>query len=506
MTNIILIMTDQHRADALGCYGNDVIETPNLDYLASVGTRFAHAYTPSPSCVPARAALMTGMEPWHTGILGMGGGQGPMGVGFAHTLPGELAKAGYHAAGVGKMHFYPQRSLNGFHETVLDESGREEDPGFVSDYRAWFRQQSGGRYDIVDHGIGWNSWMARPYHAPEWMHPTNWTVNEAIRFLGRRDPSRRFFLKVSFARPHSPYDAPQPYYDRYLRQEEKLPAPYRGDWDGMHDDPAEALRPDAWRGVKRSADILHARAGYYGSITHIDHQLGRLFERLKKEKLFDSSLILFVSDHGDMLGDHHLWRKTYAYEGSARIPMIAKLPGGRPAGAPAVIHAPVVLQDLMPTMLEAAGVPVPAAVDGLSLGSALRGDISGLETRGYIHGEHSTCYSEEQEMQYLTDGVFKYIWFPRLGTEQLFSLRDDLSESEDLAAEPKWREELLRWRGRLVRKLEARDVGLTDGDELVCQAGKPYLTSPYYEERRKRAAFDWESWTRKGAGSPVQEG
>src|SRR5690625_2073945 len=119
-------MTDQQRFDTLGCYGNDVIETPNLDWIASQGTVFKNAYTPSPSCVPARASLLSGMKPWNTGILGMGSSQGPMGVNFPQTLPGELSKAGFHTQLVGKGHFYPQRSLNGFHNTVLDESGRAE--------------------------------------------------------------------------------------------------------------------------------------------------------------------------------------------------------------------------------------------------------------------------------------------------------------------------------------------------------------------------------------------
>lgn len=132
--NVLLIMTDQQRWDTLGCYGNAVVETPNLDWLASMGIVFTAAYTSTPSCVPARASLITGMDPWNTGILGMGEGQHGMGVNFAHTLPGELALAGYHTQGVGKMHFHPQRALNGFHHTVLDESGRVGTPGFVSDY------------------------------------------------------------------------------------------------------------------------------------------------------------------------------------------------------------------------------------------------------------------------------------------------------------------------------------------------------------------------------------
>lgn len=489
MNNVILIMTDQHRADAMGCYGNRVVETPNLDWLASQGTRFTHAYSPSPSCVPARASLLTGLDPWHTGILGMGRGQGPMGVGFDYTLPGALADAGYQTFGVGKMHFYPQRARNGFHETVLDESGRKEDPDFVSDYRSWFLQQRSGPYDIDDHGIGWNSWMARPYHAPEALHPTTWTVNEAISFVERRDPTKPFFLKVSFARPHSPYDPPSYYFDLY--RDKEIPEPYRGNWDQLHNDPREALKPDAWRGVQSPEAIRRARQGYYGSITFIDHQLGRLISFLQKKGLFDPTLFVFLSDHGDMLGDHHLWRKTYAYEGSARIPLIVKPPVNWQEPVCKEVSHPVIIQDVMPTILDFLDMEVKRELDGISMKGLIRGEKA--HDRTYIHGEHSTCYSEEQEMQFLTDGKIKYIWFPRLGAEQLFDLQADLSESIDLAPLPEWHDVLAVWRQRMVQRLASRDLGLTEGDQLVSQAGKPFIVSPYYKKRLEASSYDWLS-------------
>ncbi|MFD2114390.1 arylsulfatase [Paenibacillus yanchengensis] len=476
--NILLLMTDQQRWDTLGSYGNSVVETANLDWLASEGTVFTHAYTPSPSCIPARASLLTGMNPWNTGVLGMGRGQGQMGTGFRHTLPGELATAGYHTQGVGKMHFYPQRSLNGFHHTQLDESGRVHDPGFKSDYRMWFERNRTGEYDFVDHGIGWNSWMARPYHAPEFLHPTNWTVNESIAFLKKRDPSKPFFLKTSFARPHSPYDALPFYFDLYANKE--MPTPMIGDWASMHDCPEEAARPDAWRGVRSEEEIKRARAGYYGLIHHIDHQIGRLLQFMTDQKLLDNTIIVFTSDHGDMLGDHNLWRKTYAYEGSAHIPFIVRLPSSFGKMAKQV-DTPVVLQDIMPTLLEAVGASIPDTVDGLSLLPLMRGETN--FQRDYVHGEHSTCYSEEQEMQYVTDGKMKYIWFPRLGTEQLFDLTKDPCECQNVASDPNYKEQLLDWRNKLVLELAPRQLGLTDGDSLVCQAGKPPIVSPHYAER-----------------------
>jgi arylsulfatase len=492
--NVLLLMTDQQRADTLGCYGNEVIETVNLDWIASEGTVFTQAYTPSPSCVPARASLLTGMDPWHTGILGMGKGQGPMGVGFEHTLPDEFAKAGYHTQGIGKMHFFPQRSLNGFHHTLIDESGREEDPGFISDYKSWFDQHKDGDYGITDHGMGWNSWMARPYHAPEHLHPTNWTVNESIRFLKQRDPNKPFFLKTSFARPHSPYDAPAYYFDLYMNKD--LPKPYIGDWASVHDVPEDAAAPDTWRGRRSNEEIHRARAGYYGLINHIDHQIGRLLTVMSKQGVLKNTIIVFCSDHGDMMGDHHLWRKTYAYEGSARIPLIIKLPDAlRSKSHASHVHEPVVLQDIMPTLLDLAGLEIPGTVNGLSLKNTI---ISKQKLpREYIHGEHSNCYSEEQEMQFITNGKYKYIWFPRLGTEQLFDLRNIFSETCDLSQENEYQPLLIQFRKELVAILEQRNAGLTNGDQLVTQAGNPPIVSPEYKKRQDRVNFDWMDYKKK---------
>lgn len=486
--NVLLIMTDQHRFDSLGCYGNEQIETPNIDWIASEGTVFKNAYTPSPSCVPARACLLTGQNTWNVGILGMGGGQGPMGIGFEHTLPGELAKSGYHTKGIGKMHFYPQRSLNGFHDTIIDESGRVEDKGFVSDYKQWFEKNKTGDYDISDHGLGWNAWGARPYHGPEFLHPTNWTVNESLRYLRDRDRSMPFFLKMSFARPHSPYDALPYYFDLYMKKD--LPEPYIGNWANMHDVSEDGAYHDAWRGVKKKEEINRARAGYYGSINHIDQQIARVLMELRNEGTFDETLIIFTSDHGDMLGDHHLWRKTYAYEGSAHIPMIIKLPKSMDDEQRLKeVAEPVTLQDIMPTILDTLGLEIPETVDGKSLLNVIKGKETNW--RQYVHGEHCTCYSEEQEMQYLTDGVYKYIWLPRLGTEQLFYIEDDKSEENDLAQDEAYQDVLLTWRKRLVNILEKRNCGLTQGDELICQKGKPYMVSPKYQERLEKSSYKW---------------
>src|ERR1035437_4576326 len=136
--NIVLILADQFRADALGIDGHPIAQTPNLNFLASRGTRFNHAYTPCPSCVPARAMIMTGMSQWHTGILSMSPEQPEMPNDYPHTLAGEFTRAGYQTHLSGKAHFTPQYDLMGFQSTEVDEAGRVESPNFKDAYRTWF--------------------------------------------------------------------------------------------------------------------------------------------------------------------------------------------------------------------------------------------------------------------------------------------------------------------------------------------------------------------------------
>ena len=477
--NILLIMTDQQRGDCLGCDGHPVQETPYLDMLASGGVRFRRAYSAVPSCIPARSCLLTGTDQWHTGVLGMGRGQGPMPDRFVHTLPGELAAAGYHTQAIGKNHFHPQRALNGYHNCIIDESGRVESPRFVSDYRRWFEQNKDGPYGYRDHSVGWNSWMARPTHLPEHLHPTHWTAQQAIDWLDRRDPNKPFFLKVSFARPHSPYDAPQVFWDMY--KDRDIPEPAVGDWAEANDVPADAASVNAWRGRRAPHEIRRARIGYYASITFIDHQIGRLMQEAGPH--LRNTWIVFLSDHGDMLGDHHLWRKTYAYEGSARVPLIVRPPATHPDAARGTVRDEVVeMRDVMPTLLDAAGLDIPDTVTGRSMDPLLHGR-SDPDWRPWLHGEHCMCYHTDQAMHYLTDGRTKYIWFPYLGSEQLFDLEADPHETRDLARsdQPDHRRNLEACRRRLIDTLRDRGSDdLLDGEQLRRLGPADAWTSPHY--------------------------
>ena len=483
LPNLILITTDQQRGDCLSCDGHPVVETPNLDALAERGFHFPHAYTSVPSCTPARGAILTGMDQWGHGRLTMTGNST---MEYPQTLPGGLADAGYHTQAVGKMHFHPQRKLYGFHNLVLDESGRSYD-GFVSDYRAWFERHKEGDYGYRDHTLEWNSWMARPSHLPEHLHPTYWTVSEGIKFIRQRDPTKPFFLWLSFARPHSPYDPPQLYWDMYENAD--IAQPPLGDWTEEFDIPiADVNAPFAHRPWVQTR---RARQGYYGSITFIDHQLGRFFHEASNHDrdLLRNTLVLFTSDHGDMLGDHHHWRKTYAYEGSARVPWIVAPPPDWGLSVNRKIDAVVEMRDILPTLWDGAGLEIPETVDGSSVLPLLRDPNA--EWREFIQGEHTTCYKREYGMQYVTDGREKYVWFHHTGRQQFFNLAEDPQELQDLAEHPDWQERIALWRRRLAEANERRGDPRGQNGELVVQE-KALILSPNYAR--------WRDAARQGAG------
>ena len=165
---------------------------------------------------------------------------------------------------------------------------------------------------------------------------------------------------------------------------------------------------------------------------------------MKSGRLFDNTLILFISDHGDMMGDHHLWRKTYAYEGSAHIPFIVTLPKTMRDAVNTHVDAPICLQDVMPTILDVCGVDTPDSVDGKSVLPLIRG--SSTTWREFVHGEHCACYHADNAMQYLTDGKWKYVWFSQTNAEQLFHLETDRYENRDLSGDEYYSDVLAAWR------------------------------------------------------------
>ena len=214
-------------------------------------------------------------------------------------------------------------------------------------------------------------------------------------------------------------------------------------------------------------------------VSFIDSQIGRLLTSMRRELgVLDNTLIIFVSDHGDMMGDHNLHRKTYAYEGSARIPFLIRYPKDwdLPSG---VFNHVVGLQDIMPTILDAAGIKPVEGITGRSVFDA----IHGKPWRNFIHGEHSPCYGLQEAMHYLTDGHEKYIWFPARNEEMLFNLDKDRSELYNLATNPEYSDRVKYWRNKLIELLSKRGDGFSDGKKLI---PRTEWWSPIVEEYLKK--------------------
>ncbi|MGH7143809.1 MAG: arylsulfatase [Planctomycetota bacterium] len=447
--NLILILTDHWRGDSLGCLGHPVAETPHLDSLAREGMVFTRGYTPSPSCTPARRCLMTGLTPNGTGMLGY---QDGVPWTYPRSFAAEVTRAGYQTINIGKTHFFPTRNHLGFEQLIVPE-----------DYHAWLEKQPEVKSGWLGHGVPANSWLGRPSHLPEDLLQETWFTTQALDFLDRRDPTRPFFLCLSFNGPHPPWTPPQVYFDLFMQRE--MPPPAVGAWAQLYERQAEyPLDVNAWCGQVAPHLQQRARAAYFAYLAYIDAQIGRFITSLRLRGLYNDSLILMTSDHGEMLGDHNLWRKTYAFEGSARVPFVVRPPRDFGGARNRRIQQVVGWEDIMPTFLEFAGAKVPAAVEGRSLRPLLRGNTKGW--REYYHGEHAPCYVPTEACQFLTDGDWKYIWNPITGGELLFHLAEDPTELEDLAPDPAQAERLALWRGRLARKLKGRPEKLSDGKRL----------------------------------------
>ena len=471
--NVLLIITDQQRGDCLGIdpLAPEALQTPNLDWIGRTGTHFRRGYSECPSCIPARRSLMTGTAPAANGVVGFQNAEWDP----AHTLAGELSRAGYQTEMIGKLHLWPLRKRFGFDHMQLADGTR----GAENDYVDWLEKQH-GRAEVhpgMAHGISSNGWIGRPHHLPEEQMHTFWCVNQAMEFIEKRDPSAPFFLNVSFIDPHPPLTPPRFYYDRYIDRE--LPAPMVGDWAPAFAGPQKGLDPNAFSICLDNYDMQCARAAYYGMINFIDDQIGRLFQFARGQ--LENTLVLFVADHGEMLGDHNLFRKTWPYEASARIPFIARAPTGWGLPQEVACDSPVGLQDIMPTILDAAGLDIPDTCTGKSLLPIMRGDQD--QVRELLHGEHSGCYRPEHGNHFITDGHYKYIWYTQTGTEHLFDLERDPHETRDLALESEARDRLQPWREKLIDLLRDRPEGFTEGENLI--PGRPHNhIMPGYEPDR----------------------
>jgi arylsulfatase A-like enzyme len=451
--NFLIIMTEQHRGDCIGSDGHPMLLTPNIDEIGGKGVRFSGAYTSCPLCIPARRSFLTGQFPSTHGVynnMDVGWDGNSMDEEWEdRTVAGELSAAGYQTEWVGRsMHQQPLRKRHGFQHMVIHD-----------DYLEWLEcRQPAGSAGPFGTGVMHNDWTVCPWHMPDGLHHTNWTVSRALEFLGKRDPSCPFFLVVSFLAAHPPLTPPAFYLERYLRT--GVQEPVMGEWATPPADGGMGGTYAPFVHLTGEA-LLTTRAAYYGLINHVDDQIHRLLNQVTgvDRQTDDNTVVIFCSDHGEMLGDHYRWRKALPYEGAARIPFLMRAPERFGIQTGGVIRSPVCLEDIMPTVLEMAEVEIPGKVDGMSLLPLLRG-----RTEGWREHLHIEC---SPDFHCLTDGREKYVWFVADGREQLFDLENDPGEIYDLAGDSKAEERLVSWRAKLVEELKGREEGFSDGERLV---------------------------------------
>ena len=459
--NILVLLTEQHRGDSLSCEGHPVLLTPTMDHIAGRGVRFSNAYSTCPVCIPARRSFLSGQSPSTHGV-----------VGYANkpwsgsSIADEMSKAGYQTAWIGRdMHQDPADERCGFNTTIL--SGMRTPGNAYDQFLERNQPEGGGGY--YGSGVMHNDYTARPFHLPDNLHHTTWTINQALSWLKQRDTSCPFFLVVSFLAAHPPLIPPACYFERYIRT--GVPDPFIGDWATPPENDGIGTGQAPSKVNLKGEALLSARAGYYGLINHLDDQLNRLLNPVTGiQRVTDNNTaVIMTSDHGEMLGDHYYWGKSLPYEGAARIPLLISAPERFGIKTDHVIEKPIGLEDIMPTVLEMAGLDIPDYVDGKSLLPLLREDGDAASNwRTHIHIEYAT----PKNFHALTDGKEKYVWFAQDGREQLFDLTNDPGECFNMVKDPDCTEKISRWRQLMVKELTGRPEGFTDGNALI--SGRPY--------------------------------
>lgn len=358
--NILMIMTDQHRYDRLSCIGDPKLQTPNIDSIAAAGVLFRNAYTPSPVCSPARAAIASGMYPPGCGVVT---NWVPFKDGV-ELMMDRLRQQGYNTAICGKLHFVPHQAVFGFDHRRMNDAPYSiyANDDQYSDYIAWLRERWAGEVDPVglfdeDESAfqrdDWHRFILGSNFRQESEHDIPWTVHESLQFLRNRDTSKPFFLFTSFFGPHQPYEVPPPWNTMYGPDDVSLPPQFDAD---MEDSPifqAQCTeRASRFRRDWSEQTYRELIAAYYGQVAMIDHYLGQLLDSLKQEGLWDDTLIVFVSDHGDHNGAYGLFFKGQMYDSCCKVPLLVKPPGFAHGG---IVRDQIVnTLDLYGTLLDAA--------------------------------------------------------------------------------------------------------------------------------------------------------
>ena len=483
--NILFIMPDQLRHDFLSCYGASFIDTPHIDSIAERGMRYTNAYSASPACVPARIALLTGMNVIRNGVLDN-----------QHTLrpdyreagirlwPEILGEAGYHTAAIGKMHFYPWEASHGFDHRVICEDKKW--PYIRDDYHHYLQKHGLRKLPLDEYGGYAENFGSAVTDVP-WEHSWDrFTGREACRFIDEVADERPFALMVGFPGPHDPYDPAYDFPEKFNADDMPRPIPpTEGDPTGLVGRLAASQRREGIDPTKCTEQhSLINRANYAGLVKQIDHEVGEILQALRRRDMLDNTVIIFTSDHGDMLGDHGLKGKAVFYEGSAHIPMLIHGPG---IDGGEVRDDLVELRDITATMLELAGCERPPYMDAQPAPGL--GDSDGA-SRSRIFGVYSGSWMA-------FDGRWKLCRYRVSAQPLLHDLANDPGERHNLAADADNRETLTRLDTELTRFI-MDNMDFSAFDQLPAADSLSYLDEFGHEGWQWRFPADAAESTKLG--------
>lgn len=507
--NVILITTDQQRYDTLGCVGNTVIRTPNLDRLAAEGLRFDRSYASSPVCMPSRASMFTGRYPRAHGVWNVGVNLPECEQGLAHAF----RQAGYRTANIGKLHFTnmnePKKGGKGSIESIHRNTGYDSEEvdhfwrNFNGDYYGFETFKSvlqhgnrtigGGHYDLWlrdNHPETLN--LMEPAHAsspltgamqswktalPSELHNSNWIADETIEYLEDHQNchlDQPFFLWCNFPDPHYPLCPPKEYCDMYDPEDMPSPVPNVGELDHMpphhqlyyNKVVQKHITGEEYKlmGYGRNeyglsgtvsgeysmsempkSHLREIMAHYYGLITLVDDAVGRILQAVDRMGLTDETIIIFNSDHGDLMGDHGLvFKGPFHYEGVIKIPTIWRWPGRIEPGQ--VTDALISHVDILPTLMDACELDIPKGVQGISQLPVLEGTRQSC--RSWVLTEHRENIGGLQAKTLVTNR-YKLTYYPTKTYGELFDLQFDPKEYVNL-----WdRSDYQELKGRLLNEL-----------------------------------------------------
>jgi arylsulfatase A-like enzyme len=440
-TNVIIIHTDQHRQECLGVYGNKDIKTPRIDAIAADGVLYDNHFCCFPVCTPSRYSLLSGMyASVHRGLNNSC--TLPQGVA---TFAKELRNAGYRTAAVGKMHFTPTYPDAGFDFLTLAEQdgmGRFDDDyhkylrdcGLLDeidlyDQRSEYRKNAPAEY-FGSFGAGCSD-LACEHHS------TTYITNSAVEQIGQFRADGGNLLMVGYIKPHHPFDPPEPYSSMYDPDSLTLLDGYAErmddiDWErGGHYFDSRNLTENRLRTVMSQ---------YYGAITHIDDGVGKIMDKLKEKGIYEDSLIIFTSDHGEYLGFRHLLLKgNFMYDPLVKIPLIIKYPASwQKTGVDNSLSSNI---DIAKTILSVCGISAPGSMQAFDLTRELRREVAVCES-SHIRSEYM---ARTKEFKLLVSDNFKSCRF--------FDLVNDPLETTDLSGDTNHKNAIAELKGLLVEEM-----------------------------------------------------